>query len=223
MKKESTAAVVKKEPKAKKGGVKRSMRGGNSNDDGPNNTTATTKQQPSKRSKKTSDTIAHKGTTTAIVTAPRRTTRSRSRSSSSRRGSSSKSNSNNKKSMRPYRAVEIVQPSTDNRIIPHDFGLKRDSFNGQNFTYGIAHYDAAKKSDPQLCSGLVTDLFQQLFHAEVRRRVSYPLLDILLVSNDPLTSHTSIVTCFSLCDLCLCRPNISSSLTLKIRRISMPR
>ena len=222
MKKESTAAVVKKEPKAKKGGVKRSMRGGNSNDDGPNNTTATTKQQPPKRSKKTSDTIAHKGTTTAIVTAPR-TTRSRSRSSSARRGSSSKSNSNNKKSMRPFRAVEIVKPSTDNRIIPHDFGLKRDSFNGQNFTYGIAHYDAAKKSDPQLCSGLVTDLFQQLFHAEVRRRVSYPLLDILLVSNDPLTSHTSIVTCFSLCDLCLCRPNISSSLTLKIRRISMPR
>lgn len=222
MKKESTAAVVKKEPKAKKGGVKRSMRGGNSNDDGPNNTTATTKQQPSKRSKKTSDTIAHKGTTTAIVTAPR-TTRSRSRSSSARRGSSSKSNSNNKKVMRPFRAVEIVQPPTDNRIIPHDFGLKRDSFNGQNFTYGIAHYDAAKKSDPQLCSGLVTDLFQQLFHAEVRRRVPYPLLDILLVSNDPLTSHTSIVTCFSLCDLCLCRPNISSSLTLMIRRISMPR
>ena len=222
MKKESTAAVVKKEPKAKKGGVKRSMRGSNSNNDGPNNTTATTKQQPSKRSKKTSDTIAHKGTTTAIVTAPR-TTRSRSRSSSARRSSSSKSNSNNKKSMRPFRAVEIVQPSTDNRIIPHDFGLKRDSFNGQNFTYGIAHYDAAKKSDPQLCSGLVTDLYQQLFHAEVHRRVPYPLLDILLVSNDPLTCHTSIVTCFSLCNLSLCRPNISSSLTLMIRRISMPR
>lgn len=162
VKKESStaaAAVVKKESKKKKGGVKRSS--SDSSSDGSNNnttTTTTTITAPStKRVKKES-------IPTAIVTAPR-TTRSRSRSgsSSSRRGGSK---SSKKKPMRPV-VVDII-PATDNRIIPHDFGLKRESFNGENFTYGIAHYDADQRDNSLLCKGYVTDIFQQLYRAEVR-------------------------------------------------------
>lgn len=62
--------------------------------------------------------------------------------------------------------MEIV-PAEDNRVVPLDFGLKRTSFDGQNFTYGIAHYDASERSDPLQFKDYVTDMFQQLYHAEV--------------------------------------------------------
>lgn len=61
--------------------------------------------------------------------------------------------------------VEIVKD--DHYIVPLNFRLKRASFNGQNYTYGIAHYDAPERSDPFLCKDYVTDMFQYFYHVEV--------------------------------------------------------
>jgi hypothetical protein len=66
------------------------------------------------------------------------------------------------------RAEEVaIIPAGDNRVVPQDFGLERSSFKRDNFTYGIAYYDATERSDPLLCKDYVTDMFQQLYYAEV--------------------------------------------------------
>lgn len=36
-----------------------------------------------------------------------------------------------------------------------------------NFTNGIAHYDAARRSDPQRVTEYITDYFQHIFKREV--------------------------------------------------------
>jgi hypothetical protein len=63
---------------------------------------------------------------------------------------------------------EIPIISHPDFIVPPDFRLQRASFDGQNFTHGIAHYDARERSDPLLCKDYVTDMFQHFFLAEVR-------------------------------------------------------
>jgi hypothetical protein len=67
--------------------------------------------------------------------------------------------------------VDII-PAGNNRVVPQNFGLERSSFNGHNFTHGIAHYDASERTDPLLCKDYVTDMFQQIYHAEVSIRLS---------------------------------------------------
>jgi len=136
-------APAKKEATKKKVGVKRSSSDGN--DSKPIGRT-------SKRAKKSESTVAKAET---IVS--QRATRSRS--------VASRSNATKKSTERRGDVVEII-PADDNHVVPLDFGLKRDSFNGQNFTYGIAHYDAAERSDPLRCKDYVTDMFQYLYHAE---------------------------------------------------------
>ena len=84
--------------------------------------------------------------------------------------------------------VDII-PATDNRIIPHDFGLKRESFNGENFTYGIAHYDADQRDNSLLCKGYVTDMFQQLYRAEVSVTLSFIMRVALFVNLYTLFSN----------------------------------
>lgn len=91
----------------------------------------------------------------------KRTTRSRSRAS--RRSAISE-----EAATRKPEELKIVTPSDDKHIVPLDFRLHRESFDGKNFTDGIAHYDAARRSDPQKVTEYITDLFQHLYKAEVR-------------------------------------------------------
>jgi len=86
--------------------------------------------------------------------------------SHSQSSSASTQNATKKKPERRMEEIEIIH-AVDNRLVPHDFGLKRSSSRGDNFTYGIAYYDAIERSDPFLCKDYVTDLFQRLYHAEV--------------------------------------------------------
>ena len=114
-------------------------------------------QQPRKRAKGSDPSAASRRST-------------RSRSASSRR---QKEEEDRRAALRRSRVVEVVPaPAADGRVVPADFGLVRDSFDDgrSGFTYGIAHYDAPQRDDPQRCKGYVTDMFQHLYHAEVRRR-----------------------------------------------------
>mmetsp|Transcript_22463 Transcript_22463/g.38418 ORF Transcript_22463/g.38418 Transcript_22463/m.38418 type:complete len:495 (+) Transcript_22463:47-1531(+) len=71
------------------------------------------------------------------------------------------------------RKEEPVKIITDeHHIVPLDFRLHRESFDGANFTNGIAHYDAARRSDPQKVAEYITDLFQHLYKAETRYKVA---------------------------------------------------
>jgi len=94
------------------------------------------------------------------TTVSRRSSRSRSRSVVSR------SNDKKKSAERGRGVVVKIVHAENNRVVPQDFGLKRNSFNGKNFTYGIAHYDAPESSDPLRCKDYVTDMFQYYFDAE---------------------------------------------------------
>ncbi len=88
----------------------------------------------------------------------------------SRRITRSRSAPSRRKSSIPRGIVVDIIPAGDNRVVPQDFGLERSSFNGQNFTHGIAYYDASERTDPLLCKDYVTDMFQHLYQAEVSSR-----------------------------------------------------
>lgn len=105
----------------------------------------------SKRSK-TSDAAS------ATIFEPRTT---RSRSASRRR-------SEIVKEVESRKAAEVKIITDPKYIVPRDFRLHRESFDGTNFTEGIAHYDAARRADPQNVTEYITDLFQHLYKAEVR-------------------------------------------------------
>ena len=63
--------------------------------------------------------------------------------------------------------VPIVQAHPQFNI-PPDFGLTRkDLDSGQNFTHGIAYYDAPDRANTLLCKDYVTDMFQHMYDAEV--------------------------------------------------------
>jgi len=157
----STAAAVKREATMKKvdGAMKRSSNDENNLD--PSG-------RASKRAKKSTDFTT---TTTAVAgnaetnATNKRTTRSRSRPV----GSSSRRNTNKSTDGRGV-VSDVVHATDENRIVPLDFRLKRDSFDGRNFTYGIAHYDEAERSDPLRCKDYVTDMFQHLYQAETDTR-----------------------------------------------------
>lgn len=112
----------------------------------------------SKRTKKLSDV---KQVVEPVVI--RRSTRSCSQSSSVSAKSATKNSTE-----RRMEEIPIIHAG-DNRVVPQDFGLIRSSFKRDNFTYGIAYYDASERLDPLLCKNYVTDMFQQLYHAEVSR------------------------------------------------------
>ena len=76
-------------------------------------------------------------------------------------------NNSNDDNDRKMDAVEIL-PAGEDQVVPRDFGLTRPSFDGLDFTYGIAHYDATDREDMLQCKDYVTDIFQHLYHAEVR-------------------------------------------------------
>lgn len=139
-----------KQPSSKKGDMKRSSNDGDIATQ-PSGRTA-------KRTKKSSD--VNPVVEPVVV---RRSTRSRSQSSSALVRSATK-----KSTERRMEEIAII-PAGDNRVVPQDFGLKRSSFKRDNFTYGIAYYDASERSNPLLCKDYVTDMFQQLYHAEVSR------------------------------------------------------
>eukprot|EP00574_Skeletonema_japonicum_P005166 CAMPEP_0201714922 /NCGR_PEP_ID=MMETSP0593-20130828/1182_1 /ASSEMBLY_ACC=CAM_ASM_000672 /TAXON_ID=267983 /ORGANISM="Skeletonema japonicum, Strain CCMP2506" /LENGTH=494 /DNA_ID=CAMNT_0048204237 /DNA_START=288 /DNA_END=1772 /DNA_ORIENTATION=- len=76
---------------------------------------------------------------------------------------------------RKHEEVKIIT-GDDQHIVPLDFRLQRESFDGAtfdraNFTKGIAHYDAARRSDPLKVAEYITDLFQHLYKAEVTYKV----------------------------------------------------
>lgn len=142
--------VVKKEVeiKKKKGATERSP------GDGNGTTQTQVRGRTSKRVRKSSD-----SDTAAEEDEPATT----------RRVTRSCSLSNRKKSALVRGVIVDIIPAGDNRIIPQDFGLERSSFDGQNFTHGIAYYDASERTDPLLCKDYVTDILQHYFHEEVRR------------------------------------------------------
>lgn len=139
--------LVKKEIANKKGGVKRSS-------------SARNNPKPSGGASKKAKTLETKASK-AKTAIKQKNTRSRSRSVVSR------VNAKKKSTERQRDIVVNVIPAESNCVVPQDFGLKRDSFNGQNFTYGIAHYDASERSNPLRCKDYVTDMFQYYFDAEV--------------------------------------------------------
>ena len=138
------ATVAKKEAKPANGGTKRSS--------GEDDILKQQRGRSSKRVRKLPDVA-----TEDVPVTTRRITRSR--SAPSRR-----------KSSIPRGIVVDIIPAGDNRVVPQDFGLERSSFNGQNFTHGIAHYDASERTDPLLCKDYVADMFQHLYEAEVSSR-----------------------------------------------------
>lgn len=99
--------------------------------------------------------------TAADTVIERRTTRSR---SASRRLVS-------KKEVVLRKAEDVKIITDDKHIVPLDFRLHRESFDGKNFTNGIAHYDAARRSDPQKVTEYITDLFQHLYKAETLNKL----------------------------------------------------
>ncbi len=166
-----------KQPNSKKGGMKRSSNDGD---------IAT---QPSSRSSKRPKKPSEVKPVVEPVTV-RRSTRSRSQSSSAlSRGK----NATKKSTKRLAEEVAIIS-ADHNRVVPQDFGLQRTSFKRDNFTYGIAYYDASGRSDPLLCKDYVTDMFQQLYHAEVS---SWSRSHCVLVSTRMSRSSTGFACCFS--------------------------
>ena len=146
------AAVKEEVEDKKKGATKRSSGDGN----------GTTQTQPrgrtSKRVRKSSDSDMAAEEDEPATT--RRVTRSCSLS-------------NRKKRALVREVIVDIIPAGDNRIIPQDFGLERSSFDRQNFTRGIAYYDASERTDPLLCKDYVTDILQHYFHEEVRISTVY--------------------------------------------------
>lgn len=61
----------------------------------------------------------------------------------------------------------IIQANSPRLFVPSGFCLSRDS-DGEDFTNGIAHYDVVGRDDPLLCKDYVTDMFQNIYEAEVR-------------------------------------------------------
>ena len=144
-------AAVKKEVDVKKRGATKRSSG-----DGSGTTQIQPRGRSSKRVRKSSD------SNTAEEDEPATT----------RRVTRSCSLSNRKKSALVRDVIVDIIPAGDNRIIPQDFGLERSSYDGQNFTHGIAYYDASERTDPLLCKDYVTDILQHYFHEEVRSTAS---------------------------------------------------
>lgn len=134
--------------------------GGKKKDGEEKKKTTTTKKAAGVKRENNDDGRGAKRTKTEPVI-EKRTTRSRSRAS--RRSAISE-----EVATRKPEELKIVTPSDDKHIVPLDFRLHRESFDGKNFTDGIAHYDAARRSDPQKVTEYITDLFQHLYKAEVR-------------------------------------------------------
>lgn len=133
--------LADKEPKPANGGVKRSS--------GDDNISKPQRGRSSKRARKSDDVVAEDEPVVG-----RRVTRSQS------------APSRKKNSILRATVIDVISADVDH-VVPEDFGLERSSFDGHNFTHGIAHYDASERSNPLLCKDYVTDMFQQLYHAEV--------------------------------------------------------
>lgn len=96
-------------------------------------------------------------------------------SAPSRRSTRSSTSSQKKITSKPVaKAVEVkeIPIIRDSRyIVPLEFRLQRASFDADasmNYTHGIAHYDVDGRDNPLLCKDYVTDMFQHLYHHEVR-------------------------------------------------------
>ena len=134
-------------PAAEKGGAKKRVSEDNS-------------QAATRSSKRCKHQIASE--TEVIV--PRRSSRARSSRDGSKKDSQ-KSKATKKSQTFVVQETPII--SDPNYIVPPEFRLQRDTFDGQNFTHGIAHYDASERDDPLLCKDYVTDMFQHMYVAEV--------------------------------------------------------
>lgn len=158
----SVGAKPKEEEKTTNKSVvpSRSKSSGGKKKDGEEKKKTTTKKAAGVKRENNDDGRGAKRTKTEPVI-EKRTTRSRSRAS--RRSAISE-----EAATRKPEELKIVTPSDDKHIVPLDFRLHRESFDGKNFTDGIAHYDAARRSDPQNVTEYITDLFQHLYKAEVR-------------------------------------------------------
>jgi hypothetical protein len=148
-----------------------SKAGGGKKKDGEEKKKTTTKKAAGVKRENNDDGRGAKRTKTEQPVIEKRTTRSRSRAS--RRSAIS-----DEVATRKPEELKIVTPSDDKHIVPLDFRLHRESFDGKNFTDGIAHYDAARRSDPQKVTEYITDLFQHLYKAEVRYSFFLPMSTI---------------------------------------------
>ncbi|KAL3822495.1 hypothetical protein ACHAXA_002513 [Cyclostephanos tholiformis] len=134
--------LAHKESKPRNGGIKRSS--------GDGNISQPQRGRSTKRARKSDDVVAADEPVMS-----RRVTRSQSEPS------------RKKSSILRATTVDVIRADVDH-VVPKDFALERSSFNGHNFTHGIAHYDASERMDPLLCKDYVTDMFQQLYHAETQ-------------------------------------------------------
>jgi hypothetical protein len=76
--------------------------------------------------------------------------------------------SRDKSSDKPFVVAEVpIVQAPPQHLIPADFGLTRDDSAEKDFTYGIAYYDEKDRDDTLLCKDYVTDMFQNMFEAEV--------------------------------------------------------
>lgn len=133
--------LVDKESKPANGGVKRSS--------GDDIISKPQRGRSSKRARKSDDVV-----TEDEPVMGRRVTRSQS------------APSRKKNSILRATIIDVIPADVDH-VVPEDFGLERSSFDRHNFTHGIAHYDESERCNPLLCKDYVTDMFQQLYHAEV--------------------------------------------------------
>lgn len=154
--------LAHKESKPRNGGIKRSS--------GDGNISQPQRGRSTKRARKSDDVVAADEPVMS-----RRVTRSQSEPS------------RKKSSILRATTVDVIRADVDH-VVPKDFALERSSFNGHNFTHGIAHYDASERMDPLLCKDYVTDMFQQLYHAEVSSRLTNIIFEGLFRA---LTNSTS--------------------------------
>lgn len=83
-------------------------------------------------------------------------------------------NSSDNSSSKPFVVPEVpIVQAPPRHLIPVDFGLTRDDSTEQDFTHGIAYYDVKGRDDTLLCKDYVTDMFQNMYEAEVSNLLRY--------------------------------------------------
>lgn len=74
-----------------------------------------------------------------------------------------------------------------------NYGMVRKPFDRSKFTLGIAPHDEAKKGDVNEVADYVTDIFQQLYHAEVRAFVDITINAVLMLILSHCVAFLSLI------------------------------
>jgi len=144
------AAMKKETAASKRGGVGAKRSSGEGTDHRQNAGRA-----PKRARRSTTATVAADDGPVAPTAVRASRSRSRSTAASSRR-----------RALANACRTEVLPAGEGRGVVPRDFGLSRESFDGRNFTYGIAHYDAEERKDVLRCKDYVADMFQHMYHSE---------------------------------------------------------